>query len=83
MFRFAIRDVLWLTVVVALAVGWLIDSRSSRQMQATLRKQVETQQVDFEALKLELVARRVREAELQIQLQKTEVENIRLQLLER
>jgi hypothetical protein len=27
MFRFTIRDVLWLTVVVALSVGWLIDHR--------------------------------------------------------
>ena len=27
MFRFTIRDVLWLMVVVALAVGWLIDHR--------------------------------------------------------
>ena len=26
MFRFTIRDVLWLTVVVALGVGWIIDS---------------------------------------------------------
>ena len=25
MFRFTIRDVLWLTVVVALAVGWVVD----------------------------------------------------------
>jgi hypothetical protein len=25
MFRFTIRDVLWLTVVVALAVGWIVD----------------------------------------------------------
>jgi len=25
MFRFTIRDVLWLTVVVALAVGWWVD----------------------------------------------------------
>jgi len=25
MFRFTIRDVLWLTVVAALAVGWLVD----------------------------------------------------------
>ena len=28
MFRFAICDVLWLTVVVALAAGWWIDHRS-------------------------------------------------------
>jgi hypothetical protein len=27
MFRFTIRDVLWLTVVVALAVGWWVDHR--------------------------------------------------------
>jgi len=25
MFRFTIRDVLWLTVVVALGVGWSVD----------------------------------------------------------
>ena len=28
MFRFTIRDVLWLTVVVALAVGWWLDHRA-------------------------------------------------------
>jgi hypothetical protein len=28
MFRFTIRDVLWLTVVVGLATGYLIASRS-------------------------------------------------------
>jgi hypothetical protein len=27
MFRFTIRDVLWLTVVVGLAVGWWLDHR--------------------------------------------------------
>jgi hypothetical protein len=27
MFRFTIRDVLWLTAVVALAIGWGIDHR--------------------------------------------------------
>jgi hypothetical protein len=27
MFRFTIRDVLWLTVVAALAVGWWVDRR--------------------------------------------------------
>jgi len=30
MFRFTIRDVLWLTVVVALGVGWWLDHASSR-----------------------------------------------------
>mgnify|MGYP003525936560 CR=1 FL=1 len=27
MFRFTIRDVLWLTVMVALGVGWLLEHR--------------------------------------------------------
>jgi hypothetical protein len=27
MFRFTIRDVLWLMVVVAMGVGWLVDNR--------------------------------------------------------
>jgi hypothetical protein len=27
MFRFTIRDVLWLTVVLGLALGWLLDHR--------------------------------------------------------
>lgn len=27
MFRFAIHDVLWLTVVVALGVGWFVENR--------------------------------------------------------
>jgi hypothetical protein len=30
MFRFSIRDVLWLTVVVALAVGWWLNSRPAK-----------------------------------------------------
>jgi hypothetical protein len=32
MFRFTIRDMLWLTVVVALAVGWWIDRRVQRSL---------------------------------------------------
>jgi hypothetical protein len=31
MFRFTIRDVLWLMVVVALAVGWYVDSQHKRE----------------------------------------------------
>jgi hypothetical protein len=38
MFRFSIRDVLWLTVVVALGVGWWIDhSRTAKIHTLTLR----------------------------------------------
>jgi hypothetical protein len=38
MFRFSIRDVLWLTVVVAVAVGWWIELRSATRAASLLRK---------------------------------------------
>jgi hypothetical protein len=41
MFRFAIRDVLWVTVVVALGVGWWLD-RSSFAVQAKHADQAKT-----------------------------------------
>ena len=31
MFRFTIRDVLWLTVVVAMAAGWFVHVRNTRE----------------------------------------------------
>ncbi len=34
MFRFTIRDVLWLTVVVALAVGWWVEHRRTAAREA-------------------------------------------------
>jgi hypothetical protein len=37
MFRFTIRDVLWLTVVVALAVGWWLDQDRLRRQREALR----------------------------------------------
>jgi hypothetical protein len=37
MFRFTIRDVLWLTVVVALGVGWWASNRrTTEQLEATV-----------------------------------------------
>jgi hypothetical protein len=37
MFRFTIRDVLWLTVVVGMAVGWWLDNHhDNNRRQATL-----------------------------------------------
>ena len=36
--KFSIRDVLWLTVVVALAVGWGIDRVQFRREQANARR---------------------------------------------
>lgn len=39
MFRFTIRDVLWLTVVVSLAVGWWIDhSRAAARHSAVMSR---------------------------------------------
>src|SRR6266481_4094238 len=34
MFRFTIRDVLWLTVVVAMGVGWRLDHRRIRVIES-------------------------------------------------
>jgi hypothetical protein len=55
MLRFTIRDVLWLTVVVALAVSWGVDNKRIEQTVTKLgmdRRQLETDrrlmQADFE-----------------------------------
>jgi hypothetical protein len=36
MFRFTIRDVLWLTVVVAMGLGWFVDSSTKREKQVRI-----------------------------------------------
>jgi hypothetical protein len=41
MFRFTIRDVLWLTVVVGLACGWWIYARAMNAENATYRRELE------------------------------------------
>jgi hypothetical protein len=48
MFRFSIRDVLWLTVVVALAVGWWIEHRRHVASSAAV-KALEATVADHEA----------------------------------
>ena len=40
MFRFTIRDVLWLTVLVALGVGWAVDSRQRRVAYSKLNEEL-------------------------------------------
>jgi hypothetical protein len=40
MFRFTIRDVLWLTVVVALAVGWLVERSNARATLQAVRREL-------------------------------------------
>jgi hypothetical protein len=41
MFRFTIRDVLWLTVVAALAVGWYLEHRRQQARIDTLDQEVQ------------------------------------------
>ena len=43
MFRFTIRDVLWLTGVVALAIGWWADNRRIDEATARLEKEIKLQ----------------------------------------
>jgi len=38
MFRFTIRDVLWLTVVVAMGVGWWVERRQKQDTAAQMEK---------------------------------------------
>lgn len=54
MFRFTIRDMLWLMLVVALAVGWGLDRRAltmARTNMLTLTIIVEAQQTMIEDIK--------------------------------
>jgi hypothetical protein len=44
MFRFTIRDVLWLTAVIALAIGWLAENRH-------MRRRAHIQAIQLELLK--------------------------------
>ena len=54
MFRFTIRDVLWLTVVVGLAVGWFVEHRATERrfaaQEAKLAAQEAAQKIDMAAL---------------------------------
>ncbi len=39
MFRFTIRDVLWLTVVAAVGIGWILEYRNRGPQYAQLRRE--------------------------------------------
>jgi hypothetical protein len=41
MFHFMIRDMLWLTVVVAMGVGWWIDRRKAAEERAQISRNAE------------------------------------------
>ena len=47
--RFTIRDLLWLTLVVAVSVGWWLDNRKVTQKFADYRSQAETTVTRLEA----------------------------------
>jgi hypothetical protein len=52
MFRFTIRDLLWLMVVVGLAVGWWIDRREIvRERESLVMKQQEIEALEENARK--------------------------------
>jgi hypothetical protein len=64
---FSIRDLFWLTVVVALAVGWAVDRRSAasdrRRFEAEAAEiSVKVRLADAERQKLEFALERAREA---------------------
>jgi hypothetical protein len=50
MFRFTIRDVLWLTVVVALAVAWLVERNQFRRQIEELKKEVALREISAQYL---------------------------------
>jgi hypothetical protein len=58
MFRFTIRDVLWLTVVVALAAGWWVDRR---RFDGPLAKLAEYERLEQIALKRKQDQKRLRD----------------------
>ena len=58
MFRFTIRDVLWLTVVVALAVGWWLERRG-------LRTQLRAVELQEQKAQQELLLSKIDELEFQ------------------
>lgn len=62
MFRFTIRDVLWLTVVVALGVGWGLERVRLRQQQESFRKINLALQIDNATLQAENAALQAAEA---------------------
>ena len=54
MFRFTIRDILWLTVVAALAVGWWIDQGRIRRQREALQASEQAIADEREKLRIEV-----------------------------
>ena len=69
--KFSIRDVLWFTVVVALAVGWGIDRVQFRReqlnaRQAVQRARMEAEQALYSANLAQVHAEKARAAEAEL-----------------
>lgn len=76
MFRFTIRDVLLLTVVVALAVAWRLDRNSMRtEFAVQLRTaKLQQQKTERELASIQLLRKREERQREMIQLQKMELD---------
>src|SRR5262245_2059356 len=48
-FRFSIRDLLWLTLVIALALGWFVHQRQLQAQVSRLERAGETTRESYEA----------------------------------
>jgi hypothetical protein len=77
MFRFTIRDVLWLTAVVALGVGWWADH--ARQM-SRQREAAKIHNQDLRQFLGELTALKEQNASLEMQLRAKESSGPELQI---
>lgn len=55
MFRFTIRDLLWLTVVVALGVAWWVDRRNLEARHAATKAELQRVVDDQQAMVLRYV----------------------------
>ena len=60
MFRFTIRDVLWLMVVVALALGWFLENRHLRSRAAKAERLSYTYLIVLEKIAYELTDPKVK-----------------------
>jgi hypothetical protein len=80
MFRFSIRELVLLTLVVAMGVGWWLDSRSKRRKEAAVYEVVVALENQVQAQELQVTAETARRLELQAELDLSKAENIRLRV---
>lgn len=52
MLRFSIRDLIWLMLVAAFAVGWWVDRQKQQQVNADLRREQERLAAENDKLRL-------------------------------